>query len=231
MECFPIVMPHAIMRYLFDTVKIEVDGDQIKTFWQHAKSVRAGWAAAADDDRIIPLGLHGDAAQLWTRYKKEKILCITVNVLHFRPRSVRWSRFALFTIDHAKLYKNRTISAVLRHLVRSFNSMFHGLDAKTGERLTRAGHRFMLCQLRGDWEWFRDLFRWNCGWNSANVCFQCPASSTGDLGNLFAHSGSAREPVPCIWIDNMFNNDQFISLRLRDQNLCNLYEFMSWSIY
>ena len=217
-ETFPIILPHNIIKYLIEEVGISLDTRAIREFWEHAKAVGEGWARAASSQHI-PLGLHGDCAQTWTRYRKEKLLCISLSLLHFRPRSTRYSRFLLFAIPKEKVFKNRTINTVLRHIVRSVNMLYTGVDSRTGNPIVSTGQRFMLVELRGDWEWHRDVWRFHkTGWNSVQVCHRCPATSKGDPDNSFSNSGSALSG-PCSWIQNEFNLDQFVSLRLKTTNL------------
>ena len=219
METFPILLPHKVIRFLWDHVGLTIDSGEHQAFWHHAKSVGEGWAQGATLD-MIPLGFHGDGAQTWTRYKVEKVLTLSFNVPLFRPRSVRYSRFVLFTIDKTKLFKNRTLNAVLRKLVTSFNALYMGVDPETGGPITRGSHRFYLCELRGDWEWVRDLWNFKkCGWNSKDVCFRCTASSVGgDASNHFSNSGSGVQG-DCSWLRNQFDTHEFIAKRLPNKHL------------
>lgn len=132
-ESFPIIHPHRILAYLFDEVGLEVDIARVREFWTHSREFQEPWAvlSPASDDHI-PIGLWGDSARLWTVYRIEKQMSITINLPLFRPRSTRHSRFVVFTIPAEKLFKNRTLNGVWRRLTWSINSCFTGLNPFRG---------------------------------------------------------------------------------------------------
>ena len=183
----------------------------------------------------IPIGIHGDAAKLWTQYKFEKVMAVWMNIILFRPSSVRHSRFLLFSCPHALMVKNRTLNRVFRRLVWSFNAAFEGINPTVGEGgrdlvgndLLRAGspitssnHRFALVELRGDWEYHRDVFRFTASWQGIDMCFRCPAKSRGAAGYLYHNLGP-----DCAWVHEEFNLAQFLSRRLKDRHLSILIVF------
>lgn len=237
MESFPILYPHRVLTYLFNEVGIEIPPQDVAEYWQHSREMGEPWAIHSPaSSQHIPLGLHGDGARLFTQYKFEKQIGVAFNLPLFKPRSVRHSRFVLFTIPNAKLYKNRTMNQVFRVLTWSFNAAFQGLNPSTGpmggalcgEALRRAGtpltagfHKFCLCELRGDWEWHVCIWRPTSSWVSKNVCFKCGALSSGTPEMLYHNTGAPGE-VRCRWIEEEYTHDQFIARGLKDTNLCNL---------
>lgn len=203
----------------------------VAEYWRHVWEVQEPWAMNCPATaKHIPIGLHGDAAKLWTQWKFEKVTAITLNVCHFRPRSIRCSRFLLFSCPHAKMVKNRTLNAVWKRLVWSLEACFDGVNPQTGfggkpltphdqERakhpLTRSGAKFAVCELRGDWEWHRGVWRTTASWQANDVCFRCPCVAKGGIpGNLYFAHGEG-----CAWSAE-FNLQEFVSQRLRDNNLC-----------
>ena len=232
-ESFPILYPHRILWYLMDEVGIHVDDSEVTTYWRHLRSMSEPWACEHPaSEHHIPLGIHGDAARLWTQYQVEKVVAIHMNIIHFRPRSTRHSRFLLFSCPREKLIKNRSLNLVWKRLVWSFNACFEGCNPSvgpsggplTGKHLERAGtpisksgRRFALCELRGDWEWHRDVWRFTASWQGIKVCFRCDAVRKGDPGFIYHNNGPN-----CLWRDSEFDLDQFITHRLKDQQLCQL---------
>ena len=183
----------------------------------------------------MPVGIHGDAARLWTVSKFEKLVGVSMNLPLFRPRTARFSRFLLFVCPSEKLWKNRTLNEVFKRLTWSFNAAFDGknpsvgcpgyeLSKKDKDRaglpLTHAHRKFTLCELRGDWEWNRDVWRPKAAWNARQVCMFCPAVSRGDPRYLYHNCGASPED-DCAWIREEYSLHGFISQRLKDQNLCN----------
>ena len=109
----PILMPHAIIAFLFNECQLEIPEAYINQFWDNA--IASGEPYATEDSRHrVPLGFYGDAAQLITKVRFEKLLCLWMNIAFFRPKSIRYSRFLIWSCDAALLYKNRTLNTVLR---------------------------------------------------------------------------------------------------------------------
>lgn len=126
LEQQPILFPHRLMAFVFNTCQLEIAKADVHQFWDNA--IRAGepYAKPAMRERI-PLGFYGDAAQLITKSRVEKLLCFWMNIPIFRPKSIRYSRFLLWSGDVSQLYKTRTIYTVLRWLVWSFNTLHEGV--------------------------------------------------------------------------------------------------------
>ncbi len=235
MESFPVIYPHRILSYLFDEVGVLISDEDVRTYWQHSRSVREPWAVDNPaTDSHVPIGLHGDAARLATQYKFEKHVGVFINLILWRPRSVRHSRFLVFTIPHDKLYKNRTLNHLWRGLVWSLNACFDGVNptagpggaplwgkhvARAGQPITKENRKFCLTEYRGDWEWHRDVWRPVASWISTKTCFKCPALAQGDPPLLYHNTGGPEEES-CQWICAEYSLNTFVARSLKDKNLC-----------
>lgn len=246
MESHPIVYPHRVLSYLFDTVGIDVPDEDVVSYWRHSREVGEPWAINNPaTEHHVPLGIHGDAARLYTQYKFEKMVGIFFNVVLFRPRSIRFSRYMLFSIPHHKLYKNRTLNAVWHNLAWSFNCCFNGVnptagprgEALVGKNLERAGtpitkmnRKFCVTEYRGDWEWHRDTWRPYATWQGIQTCLKCPAVAKGDPQYLYHNTSGSCEPR-CKWIQEEYSLVQFVSRSLKETQLCSSLASPVWCFF
>ena len=194
-----MLFPHRIMSYIFDVFQLDLPQDAISKFWDDP--IAGGEPHADEDSRHrIPLGFYGDAAQLITKVKIEKLLCLFCNIPIFRPKSIRFSRFLLWSCDVSLLYKNRTLNTILRWVTWSFNCLYAGTYPTTrpgnrplepheveraGTWLTRKKLQFQVYELRGDWEFHKMIWQFRYSWKggvNVGICFRCPAMTrTNDL--------------------------------------------------
>ena len=195
----PMLYPHEILAFLWNHVGISVPMDDTRKFWQEARKNGEAWALdSTATEEHVPLGLYGDGARLATVFEAQNIVGLFLNILLFRPRSVRASRFLLWSCEKAQFYRNRTLNAVLRVVVWSLNSAFVAkwptFDFKgrliqsstSGTPLTFCNTKFAIAELRGDWEWHKMQWRFTCSWNSLLTCFRCPCkSSSSNPGELY----------------------------------------------
>ena len=235
-ETFEIIHPHRILAFLFNDVGIRISKADVKAYWEHSRARGEPWAIQSPaSSEHIPLGIHGDSARLWTVYKFEKVLGLFINLVHFRPRSVRHSRWLLFSIANEKLYKNRTMNLVWRRLAWSLNCCFEGVNPIrspvgtplrgkqlqiAGKPITTAHHKFCLTEYRGDWEWHRDVWRPRASWVSTRICFKCPALASGGPSYLYHNVGGPHEGHACQWIQEEYSLSGFLAHSLKDKNLC-----------
>ena len=232
LELYPILHPHEILSYLWNDVGIEVSEAEIAEYWRHCHRHGQPWVITSPaTEKHIPIGLHGDAARLWSQEKFEKVIAIHLNICHFRPRSVRFSRWCVFSCPAHKVFKNRTLNAVWNCIVWSLEAAFQGLHPTArpggkplqgreqrcaGQPLSRSGAKWALTELRGDWEWHVTCWRPTASWQSNKICFRCPAEAkSNQVGNLYWNHGD-----DCTWESEEFGLNGFISRRLRDNNLC-----------
>lgn len=233
-EVFPLVHPHRILSYLADHVGVAMPTSEVERYWDHAREMNEPWACSHTATRQhIPIGLHGDAARLWTQFQVERLVGVWMNLVLFRPRSVRYSRFLLFAIPKEKLVKNRTLNAFWKRMVWSLNAAFTGYNPSTGpsngpltgKDAERAGtplcqgmRRFAVTELRGDWEWHRDIWRFTASWQSQQVCFRCPAVTNGMGDPSYVYYNN--DAHTSCWLQEEFTLPQFIARRLKERQLC-----------
>lgn len=92
----------------------------------------------------------------------------------------------------------------------------HDAD-RAGVPLTPSHTQFALTEIRGDWEFHRDLWRTTASWNGNLTCFRCPCVAKGPEPLLYWNYGDSSE-----WKHQEFGTEQFIARRLRTRNLCPL---------
>ena len=227
----PMLFPHRIMSFLFDEVGLDIQKEQINNFWDKAIAAGENWASADSRDRV-PLGFYGDAAVLYTQVRREKLLCFFLNIPIWRPKSVRYSRFLLWSMEFKDLLPRRTVNTVLRWIVWSLNALWTGKNPtermggrpltpaeqrRAGTFLTRRHLEFQLVEIRGDWEFHKLIWQLpNCGWKALNVCFKCTASSSDPRLLYWNHDGDN-----CRWIREEFSTGEFIANRLPEEHACN----------
>ena len=66
------------------------------------------------------------------RHRFEKVSAIWISLPLYRPKSIRFSRWLVFTVDHEKMLKNRTLNTVYRRILWSLESLFHGRFPDSG---------------------------------------------------------------------------------------------------
>lgn len=189
------------------------------------------WAVHSTASRDShPVGLYGDAARLKTIYTTERVVGVFLNLVLFRPASVRCSRFLLWSADDTKLFSNRTINAIMRYIVWSMSWAYRGkhpdraLDGTpirtslAGQYLTPNCDCFTVVELRGDWEWHRKLFHFRASWKATtkSVCFRCTAVGAGPPGMRYydVHRSDSQ------WLNEGYGVATFISRQLKDKHLC-----------
>ena len=167
----PILLPEHVLACLLDS-GMDIPESAVQRYWQHHRDMSIPWALQhASDGTHIPLGLYGDAAKYGDTNSK-KIWGVFLNVVLFRPRSVRLSRFMLFAVDHETSFGVRTIYPLLAECVRSLNSVYDGV----------LGRKFCVTEIRGDWEFQYMIFRMKRFWNSSSLCWRCNATKSVHAG-------------------------------------------------
>ena len=229
-----ILFPHRLMGYVFNECGLDIPMDVVNRFWDCAISGGEGFASVASRNRI-PLGFYGDAAQLTHKIQGriQKMLCFFCNVVIFRPKSIRYSRFLLWSCDTAMLYKTRTVNTVLRWLVWSFNALYHGKHpmnrpgnrplslaetSRAGMWITTKRHQFQVVELRGDWEYHKMIWQFLCSWKggvNVGICYRCPAmAKSDDAGLLYWNMDD-----DCTWCHDEFDTVEYLSKRLPSRNV------------
>ena len=238
-ETYPILHPHRILNYLFDVAGLKVDAEDVRAFWRHTRGVREPWAMASPaTDSHVPLGLHGDGARLLTHVRFEKHVALWLNLPLWRPKSVRFSRWLLFSMPNEKQYKNRSLNVVWNRLVWSFQACFDGVHPLhgpgggghrtrkdrelAGMPLTRDRLQFVVTEIRGDWEFHRDVWRPTASWTGKVICFKCPAMTKEVPWSGLAYNFGSCPEDGCQWINEEFTLEEFVANRLKSKNLCPL---------
>ena len=135
-----------------------------------------------DLSKTIPMGLHGDGAPY---AKTDSIFVITWNSLVGQGATAK-KRF-VFTILRKSEMNRRTLDTVFRIFAWSMNILLSGVTPaaswvgralKDGGRDLASGWCGAMCQVRGDWDFYREVFNFPA-WNTAiRMCWMCQASST-----------------------------------------------------
>ena len=155
-------------------------------FWQsmaetafmrlHPDLPKGKWATT------VPLGMHGDGASF---SKHDYVYVFSWNSLIGSGATIQ-KRFVATIIKKSDMVPG-TIDAIMKVLSWSFNALLSGrLPALSwdntplgdGGELLAGGWRGALCQMRGDWAYYCEVFNFP-KWNGAErMCFLCRASST-----------------------------------------------------
>lgn len=87
-----------------------------------------------------------------------------------------------------------------------------------GQRICKNGEKFALVEVRADWAYHKDLFRFRSSWKGGakhGVCFQCPAMATGPLHEQYYNFDDAAP----FW-SQQYTLAQFIANELPDRDPC-----------
>ena len=230
--------PHKVIQYLFDEVGISIPQEAVQRFWDHNHSVNAPWLEGCDASRNhMPIGLYGDGARCRQQSYKpvEKVFGIFLSLPLWRPKSARFSRWLLFSIDETLLLGRKTLNRVFALITWSINSMFFGrfprvdmfgqrLPADSGgQPLTENGLCFALTEFRGDWSYYKLIFGLNSSWKGgANVpvCYLCQAFGKGPPANQYYNID---ENAHC-W-GTIYNKVEFLAQEMPNEDICSLAHF------
>lgn len=231
MEDFPIMYPHGVIHFLFEKAKLKIPPEHIQQYWNHHSTFGEEWARNPQTHSMIPLGIFGDSARVTTQYGATHVLGIFLNVVLFRPASVRASRFLLFSIGEHELWHYHTLSVVLRTLTWSLNALFEGvhptldvhgkslpphLQKVAGTLITSTALCFCVTEIRGDWSWHKKLWRfWKTSWVGKKMCHWCRAESTGCWEGLYWNLTESSS-----WVDKEFTLEEFMEERLPPYGIC-----------
>lgn len=143
---------------------------------KHPSLPRSSWSTT------IPVGLHGDAGAF---SHHDSLFTISWNSLLGVGETVA-KRFLCTVIRKSDIAEG-TLDAIFKVLSWSFNTMLAGKTPRLrwddrkmdgGGAPLASGWKAALCQIRGDWQFYCEIFRFP-QWNSAvSMCWMCRASST-----------------------------------------------------
>ena len=229
--------PHTIVSYLFDHCGVQIDEELVKVYWDHHRSVQSPWVQNCDaTSRHVPLALFGDGARCRQQTYKpvEKVFGFFISLPLWRPKSARFSRWLLSSIDESLLFGRKTLNCVLARITWSINLLFWGLwpthgpcneeidSPRKGQQITTDGRVFALTELRGDWSYFKQVFglqsSWKAGTN-ASVCFKCSAWGIGPPSHHYYHIG----PRAHVWTTE-YSLASFLANEMPETDVCILTE-------
>ena len=162
----PVLLPQHVLRYLLES-GLDMPPEAVCEYWKFHRDMSVPWAIQHESDGThIPLGLYGDAAK-YGETNSKKVWGIWLNLVLFRPKSVRLSRYLLFAVDHETSFGIRTLFPLLRACVEDLNSIYEaGI----------LGRKFCVTEIRGDWEFHYLAFRLKRYWQSSSFCWRCRAT-------------------------------------------------------
>ena len=193
MEPWPILDVHSTLSFLFKDAKVQIPRSKLVEYWEKSKQYGEKWAQSIPDNEMhvtIPIGIYGDSAKVETAFFTEHILAYFLNLVLWRPKSVRWSRFLICAIPESRMTAE-TNNSIMRRITWSANHAFFGCFPTTGHLgqpldghaakaaglpLTDEQFRFQVTELRGDWSFHKKIWAWpKVMWNAADVCHLCTA--------------------------------------------------------
>lgn len=234
-EEWPILDPHAVIHFLFDKAKIKIPQEHVRRYWQHHAAGGEEWAQDPRTHEMIPLGIFGDSARVTKEFGSVNVVGLFLSIVLFRPRSVRASRFLLFSIGEEELWKHHTLNTVYRRITWSLNALFDGLHPEldpygreleprlqqfAGQPITQNNLRFCITEIRGDWSWQKKIWRFRkTSWVAINICHWCRAKSKGQWADLYWNFGEQSS-----WCNNEFTVEEFMDEKLPLTGICTLHD-------
>ena len=236
------VEPYSLARHIWREAGLDgLDRQTVHDYWKGHLDRDAPWALHLERllgeelYDIVPLGIYGDGCRIRhvTHQKPQKAFGLFMNCPLFRPYSSYASRWLLFSIDENLLYKHHTMNTVLARITWSCNLLFEDRFPSTGcwgqpltpkeenrKGLPITGQKFVVCELRGDWKYVKDVWRVQSSWKAGvrnPVCFLCPAFGTG-------HSKyyNIKENSP-LWA-MQYSLTEFIIHQMPERGICCLVE-------
>lgn len=194
----PMLDPHDILHYVHSVLDLTVAPESVRSYWRRSAESDVGWAKNQPDHDIIPVGIYADETKYGTHESQEKILAVFMNLVLFRPKNIRLSRFLICTIRSKFLLPGtETLYPIFRRIVWSMGwaskgvfpttgfmgSMLSAKDQKSAGK--SLGAKFLVTELRGDLAWHKLIWDFQDGWSSTSVCFFCAATGTGRRKDLF----------------------------------------------
>lgn len=226
---WPIMDVHDILGYLVGKGHLVVPLHERQKFWRVARENGEEWAAFGEP-HFHPIGLYGDAATIQTKFGRESVLAMFVNLVLWKPKSTRLSRYLIFAIQEERM-TSLTLHTFLQRIAWSSNHAFSGRYPECGPRgemlcgaarqnagalLTPSGDRFMVTEHRGHWSWHKKCWKFlKTQWNGQNICHQCTAQGLGnDWASLYWNLDSNNHTD--------FTTQSFLANRLPPRHVCHL---------
>lgn len=173
----PFLDPDILVQYLFKT-GLTIPQELVTAFWARKREAGEEWALQSPaTPQHIPIAIYGDSARLYATQADSKFLGIFISFPLWRPKSTRYSRWCIFSLENKRLYGRETLHTVLSRITFKLNLLFeNGIEGPDGVPL-----RFVCTEIRGDWEWHKQLFDLTSSWKGiTSVCFRCDCAARSD---------------------------------------------------
>ena len=190
----PFLLPHEFLQSMFLNNKRAWDrlgatSDGALEFWKHIrlssfvrlhpKLQQRSWS------QTIPIGMHGDGGAF---SKNDALYIFSWNSL-LAVGSTETKRIMFTVVRKSELVNGvgGTFDAIWKIFAWSLNAMLDGMTPSVdwldrpipgGNEVLAGGWKATLCQCRGDWEFYWQVFNFP-RWNSADsICWLCKASAS-----------------------------------------------------
>lgn len=173
----PVILPDKLLTYLFNDLGLEIPQDAVEQYWKHAKDVNYPWSNASDGSHI-PCAIYGDSAKF--SLPGEKITCVFFSLPLWNPRSARLRIWLLFALETYRIQGGLTMNPLYRVIVESMTKLYHD-GIQVGEKILR----FVITELKGDWEWHEFSLGLTRSWRSHKFCWRCEASKNIEHGTSY----------------------------------------------
>lgn len=169
----PVLLPHLILTYIFNTVGVHIQPHVLKRYWAHCKKVYA-WAAPDDfDGSHMPLSIYGDSARYGQGYDQSKVTGCWMSLVLWRPKSTRMSQWLLWTLKADLSLGPKSHNPLYLAVVQSLKYAFNGISPE-GKQLP---HKFVVTEVKGDWEYMQQTFSLTRWWKCRFICWRCLAEN------------------------------------------------------
>ena len=164
----PMLDVHEVLAYVHDVAKLRSPKSHIEFYWSWGQKFGAQWSRLGGPS-VIPCGLYADETKYGGPFSQEKVLGIFLNLVLHRPRSIRYSRFCIFSVRSALMLGTRTLYPIFRRIVWGFHLAYKGVRPD-GSALCSDGATFLCTELRGDLAWHKMIWNFLECWVAGKRC-------------------------------------------------------------
>ena len=210
----PLLDPDSLVQYLINA-GLSIPEEHVSEFWEKKKASGEEWVKSSPaSTKHIPIAIYGDSSRLWATQADSKYLGIFLSFPLWRPKSTRYSRWCIFSLENAKLYGHETLHPVLKRITYKLNLLFEtGVVGPGGQCF-----KYVCTEIRGDWEWHKMLFNLVSSWKSiTDLCFRC---------NCVAKSPNPKRLYYCVDDDpdwKEFGLADFLADQIKEGQTCTLF--------
>ena len=203
----PFLLPHEFFGALhaskpaFFSKSVSGPIGAARRFWENMSGTdfvrQHPHMADIDTSKLVPLGMHGDAGKF---SNQDNLYIFTWNsLLGECPQGS--SRF-LMTAIRKSIMLPETVDAIAKVLGWSFNVLLTGLTAALDEneeplpgqqKFIAARWKGVLTKVRGDWEFYKSVFKVPDWSHLGRMCFLCAAVGSNDSPLRYSRT-DARAP-------------------------------------